>query len=337
MRVYPTEVKYAKFNSDSSDALQVWLDGAWRVLVPGVEDADGLWSASLSGTVHAIMVAHPDVVFPPAGSLTLSLGIHPTRLRRASNGEILTAATDPIIVDGASTWPVEWGSNPRPEDANLTRQAEQMAILALRTLTLNRVGGYTVTVLPCGSTCGHRTHEWNPHWHGGKFVNTCGCADNCSCAPVSAVYLEPPVGGVIEVRVDGLVVDPANYRVEDGVRLVRTDGIAWPACGSDDFTVTYSHGYPVDSLGARAAGALAAEFAKALTNTKGCRLPSNVVSVARQGMTMQMAQGLFPEGYTGLNEVDVWVRAWNPYGHKAIPTVWSPDIDTNRRVTWSAS
>ena len=63
----------------------------------------------------------------------------------------------------------------------------------------------------------------------------------------------------------------------------------------DTFSVTYLNGYPVDGLGAYAAGVLAMEFAKACTGGK-CRLPAGVTSVARQGVSLQIATGAFPAG-----------------------------------------
>lgn len=336
MRLLPSESKYAKFSATSNLALEVFLDGTWRALTPGTEDAEGRWGADPDGTVHAILVAH-DTVTSPGSAVVLTPGVHTTRLRRTDTGEVLVQNTDPILVSGEATWPVEWGPNPRPSDHETLRYVEDLAVAALRGLTLGRVGGQVVTVMPCGA-CAHRRHEWYPHWHGGQFVNVCGCADSCACSPVPSVTLEPPVGRVEAVVVNGVALDPSVYRVEDGYRLVRTDTLPWPSCASEDFTVTYLAGHPVDALAARAAGVLASEFAKAVSgDSRGCRLPSGVVQVSRQGITMDVAQGLFPDGLTGLTEVDVWLRSINPYGLRTAPTVWSPDMPRPRSVTWSAS
>lgn len=336
MRLLPAETKYAKFRADSSVALELFLNGQWHPLTVGVEDDDGVWTPNPSGTVHALLLAHSTVTAPGA-AVVLTPGVYPTRLRRTDNGETLAQNTDPVLVSGEATWPVEWGPNTRPEDAEVVRYAEDLAVSALRSLTLGRIGGQVVTVMPCGA-CAHKHQEWFPHWHGGRFVNVCGCGGNCNCSTVSRVALDGPVGRVDAVTINNVVLDASDYHVEDGHMLVRDDGQVWPSCASEDFTVTYVVGYPVDALGARAAGVLAAEFAKALTgDTRGCRLPSGVVSIARQGVQMDLAQDLFPKGMTGLTEVDVWLRSVNPYGLRTAPTVWSPDLAHARKVTWSAS
>jgi hypothetical protein len=65
----------------------------------------------------------------------------------------------------------------------------------------------------------------------GNWVNACGCAAaDCSCTVLSEVILPGPVGGVTEILIDGAVLDPLAYRVDNGNRLVRLDGGVWPAC-----------------------------------------------------------------------------------------------------------
>lgn len=337
MRLYPGEIKRARFYSDSATALEVETDGAWYDLTAGVEDESGGWAADPDGTVHTITVAHIDASSPPAGSIVLAPGVHPTRIRRVDTGAVLIQNTDPFMVVGLVPWPVDWGSLPRPSDSDVLRQAEELAVSALRGLTLGRVGETVVTLMPCGTSCAHVGRAWDL-WPFARLVPTCGCMTGCSCSPVASVALDPPVAGIESVVVDGVTVDPGAYRVENGYLLVRTDGGNWPACASDEFIVTYSFGYPVDNLGAHAAGVLASEFAKVLTGeVRGCRLPPSVVSVTRQGVTMDMSGGVFPEGRTGIAEVDVWVRSWNPYAMLVAPSVYSPDIDRGRRITWDGS
>lgn len=150
-----------------------------------------------------------------------------------------------------------------------------------------------------------------------------------------------PVHEVTEVKIDGQVLAAAAYRVDDHRVLVRLDGDAWPA-GQDlllaedapgTFSVTYGLGEPVPEGGAIAAGWLAAEFAKAFTDDKTCRLPQRVRSVARQGVTIEAAdpQAYFAEGRTGLYEVDLWLRQVNPYGNHEASRVFSPDVPRNAR------
>ena len=52
-----------------------------------------------------------------------------------------------------------------------------------------------------------------PYISAGVWRN-CGCAGPCSCRARCEAYLPGPIAEIIEVKVDGLVLDPAAYRVE---------------------------------------------------------------------------------------------------------------------------
>ena len=236
-----------------------------------------------------------------------------------------------------STWPMEWPVDTTNLDAEKKVMAELNAESVLRMLTLQRVGGGAVTVRPCGRSCGIRQYGYiaGPGFHPyltetGQYAN-CFCNAGCDCDDSGSIWLHPPVGEIIEVSIDGTTLAAENYSVVNGTDLVRTDGRQWPSC-SKTFLVTYRQGYPIDQLGQFAGGVLAHEFYKASINDNKCRLPSNVTSISRAGVSMQMSTGLFPDGLTGIREVDAFVRQWNPNGLKARPSVWSPDLDTGTVV-----
>lgn len=165
--------------------------------------------------------------------------------------------------------------------------------------------------------------RWGPALIGGRWFNLgCGwCGDSCSCNPatVSAVTLPGPVASVTEVLVNGEEVPPTAYRVEDGRRLIRHDGIAWPTCQEVDLAPTepgtwqikYQRGTPVPSGGQVAAGLLACEFAKAACNDSSCKLPQRVQTITRQGVTMAMLDPMedIDKGHTGIFLVDSWVAS----------------------------
>ena len=95
MQLPAAGVEYAKWHTDTTDPLEVYLDGQWRSLTAGTE-TDGVWSAG-AGTVHAILVAGPDVASPGA-ALVLTAGVHPTRIRYTDTPEVLIRSTGPITV-----------------------------------------------------------------------------------------------------------------------------------------------------------------------------------------------------------------------------------------------
>lgn len=243
-------------------------------------------------------------------------------------------------------WPIDWPASIdiTTYDSVAVELAERYAVESLRMLTLNRVGGVQRTVMPSGRTCGSPTMKLDMFYPtvvfpSASLLKSCNCLMNCRCPRVASVALTAPISDITEVKVDGVVLDPTAYHVEDNDRLVRDDGKQWPACGGKDFTVTYLNGHKVDAMGSYAAGVLAYEFLKLITQDKTkCRLPSSVTNVQRQGLTFEITRGMFANGVTGIPEVDTFIMLWNPHALKTKPQVYSPDLLRRRprEVTWRA-
>ena len=205
--------------------------------------------------------------------------------------------------------------------------AQALAVSSLRMLTLGRVGGHPVVVIPAA---GCRLAQANaaPAYPSSTWV-PCPCQTGCSCPRPQRISLPGPVGSVSEVSIDGDALPVVDYRLEGPTDLVRIDGQPWPTCGTS-VVITYVQGYPVDGLGEYAAGVLTNEFLRAMLAPNTCRLPAGVISIARQGTVIEVGQGLFPGNITGLTEVDAFVKMWNPHRLVQAPTVSSPDIDARR-------
>jgi hypothetical protein len=227
-----------------------------------------------------------------------------------------------------------------------------MAGRTMRALTGYLLGGCPVTVRPCREGClgtgSSLSYDpvWTPVSFAGTWINlTCGCTTSCSCTQVCEVSLGGTVGEIEEVLLDGEVVDADNYRLDNG-KLVWTGGgdCGWPLCqdmslATDQpgtFSVTYLAGVPVDGIGAWVAGVLACEYAKAAVGGSGCRLPTGVTHIVRQGVTYTIAASAFPGGITGIPEVDSYVARVNPRHRRRPSTVFSPDLQPPRAQTWPA-
>lgn len=258
-------------------------------------------------------------------------------------------------------WPIDTtclGTGWNAYNADIQEQATTLAVETLRMLTGYRVGGCPVTIRPCREPCadlgtwmtfpvaggGAPIRGWQPALASGVWVNiTCACTyRDCECWPLEQITLPGSAATVTEVKVDGVALDPADYRV-DGSRLVRVDGDVWPTCQDlslpdtavGTWAVTYTPGPLPGALGARAAGRLAGEFA-ALCSGGDCALPANVRTVSRQGVVMDLVAengDLWPGGLTGLRDVDVFIRRWNPHALKTASAVWSPDLRYPRTMT----
>lgn len=236
-------------------------------------------------------------------------------------------------------------------DPAVQTRASQWATDVMWAATGRQFGVCPVTVRPCFN------EQWNglgvwwndgsfwPYiWNGTWYNSGCGCFGRCCCRPLpfTQAWLPGPVAGVSEVRVDGIVIDPASYRVDDGQWLVRQDGERWPTCQdynlaaglAGTWDVTYFRGDPVPNSVLIAAGSLACEFAKACIGGE-CRLPGRVTQLIRQGVSISMVDvdTLLRNGYTGLVEVDQVIRSFNPAGLTHRLRVYSPDTMVNRVTT----
>lgn len=252
-------------------------------------------------------------------------------------------------------WPIDTTACPDFDtfDTPIQDMAKDLAAMAMRMLTGYSRGSCPVTVRPCSVPCVSRSASWR--WEGGTFVPhinslglwtnaTCGCSWACGHDSTTSVFLPGVVSAITAVKIDGVVLDASKYRVDNGNILVRTDGLTWPTTQDmtkdDDQVGTWSVRYTdtpaVDTLGQYAAGLLACEYAKSLTNDKSCSLPKSATSITRQGITMTLTPGAFPDGLTGIHIVDSYLLSVNPSKLKRPPSVISPDTLAPTVTTWRA-
>lgn len=161
----------------------------------------------------------------------------------------------------------------------------------------------------------------------------CGCStwNSCTCGRVQPLLLPFDYPTAATVKIDGAEV--TDFRL-DGRTLWRQAG--WPCCQNlalpdtepGTWSVTVTHGLPVPASGRAAAAALTAEFVRACTADKSCRLPLGASSVVRQGVTIDSAQfaDMLRVGAVGIAEVDLFLAATNPHGLRRRGRFASPDV-----------
>lgn len=250
-------------------------------------------------------------------------------------------------------WPVYWICDTSTYSPALTGYAVSAATRILWSLSGRRFGLCTVTLRPCAEDC--RTGgapflgswAWQPSWtpvpwgfYGTPYCSG-GCSGTCSCTHLSEVRLPSPVDSITSVRVDGSVLDPSAYRLDDNRLLVRTDGARWPRCNDlrladtepGTWSVTARFGEDVPDAGRLAMGELVCEIAKAGTGVD-CRLPAGVTQLVRQGVTIQYPDvgQLLKEGRTGLYLVDLFLASENPKGLRQRARVYDVDGMLPRRA-----
>lgn len=273
-------------------------------------------------------------------------------------------------------WPVVTCGATKLDDLSeeARTEVEAMAVRFLWSWTGQRFGSCPVTVRPCRKSCyGSR---WLPYWPvitrgsrpllddtdvplttdgdtlltddsiGSVFGSHCGrCRGECGCGYVPEVLLPAPVQEVLEVWLDGELLPLTSVRVDDYARLVRTDGHDWPICqdltqpddGVGAWAVTYVRGQELPAGAGLVAGALASELAKAFCQDSTCRLPKRITAAQRQGLSIVVFDDFkdLKAGRTGLWEVDSWVN--EVCTDRTESTLRSPDVQTVRRTTWTAS
>ncbi len=217
------------------------------------------------------------------------------------------------------------------------------------------------TVRPCRTGCAcpwqvlSRGHiVWNPYWldplYGYGWWG-CGDGEQCGCAPLSRVLLAGQVIEVTEVRIDGDIVDPATYRVDNRRWLTRLRDPAdpnivlrWPGCQNLDLApgedgtweVDYTYGVEVPSAGEMAASELACELYKQC-NAQPCALPTGTTRATRPGVIIERPAFTSwgfekggrtrPRGWnTGMPLVDLFLNTYNGNGLSIRPIFWSPSL-----------
>lgn len=186
------------------------------------------------------------------------------------------------------------------------------------------VGSYSVT---------------NDEWYGSSFGNRARDYVRDRRIFASEIRLPAyPVNTITQVRVDGVVLAAADYKIADDRWLMRIGG-SWP-CSQDvtlpptafgTFEVQYTYGVSIPPAGVRAAAAYACEVARACQpSAQGeCALPARTQQIVRQGLSVRVLDpaDLTDQGRTGLSIVDAFIQAVNPHGLQERAAVLSPDMD----------
>jgi hypothetical protein len=122
-------------------------------------------------------------------------------------------------------------------------------------------------------------------------------------------------------------MDSNPYALSGGVHDTNT--------GDDSyvFEVSVQIGLPVPRLITRATRALACELISESLDLP-CKLPERVTGVTRSGITMQVASAtdLLTNGRTGIYEVDLAIKTFNPTNMQSPSFFWSGQTPHGRKV-----
>lgn len=209
-------------------------------------------------------------------------------------------------------------------DSDLIIAAIDEASDMLALLTGGKIRGRCgITIRPCREkTCGRKT---------------CGPCEDRSCCHLDFIQLTDPNPVVTEVKIDGVVLDPANYTIMNATRLVRIgpDGpINWPGCQDlwkadteeGTFAVTYAWGATITMLARNAALELACELAKDCTAKKNALPPgARSATIGNVNVALRDRAEALREGDLQLPAVARFLGIFAPYG-PVQTLIYSPEI-----------
>lgn len=224
-------------------------------------------------------------------------------------------------------WPIIWACPIDTEDETKVAAAVDAAQSILWGLSGRRFGLCSVTEsyrANCSSACGLPYKD-----SAGEWRNSMGDAHTCC----HVLLWNKPVRAVSELVINGVVQDVGSYALERD--YLWRNGACFPCvddCDEPVIEVTYLYGLDVPVLGQLAMGEVACEILAGMSGAD-CRLPSNAVSISRQGVTVDLgnAQTLFDQGRIGLPMADAFLRATNPTKLVSQSQVFSPDMTRRAR------
>lgn len=302
-----------------------------------------LWSTD--GTFDPVTVISEDLLVLIAGAAPTAPPLVPAEMGAGpSTGPCTGWVSSEDVADCCSA---EVGSDFAQFDDSVTAASELLYALSAHQFP----GICQRTVRPCdrSRSCGvqllSRGHL--VYWDG---YGSCWCEDGspvCSCSHLSRVLLPNyPVREIVEVLIDGVVIDPSGYRLDGWQYLTRMrdaqgDVQTWPSCQALDlpsdepgtFEVTYTSGMNPPVAGVLAAKELACQAFLACSPTLAgeCVLPAGATRITRQGLTIDLS-AFRGWGFdrklgwrTGLRLVDAFLNSFNPNGLRRRPLIWSPD------------
>lgn len=224
-------------------------------------------------------------------------------------------------------WSVIWSCPTDTEDPDKVEAALSAAQQILWGLSGRRYGLCTVTESyrpSCSSVCGMPYKDSEGNWrNGSQEAHTC----------CHILLQRKPVRAIASLFINGEEQAEGTYALERD--YVWRYGACFPCdvtCDEPPVQVTYTYGIDVPVLGQMALGEVACEILAGMTGAD-CRLPSNAVSVTRQGVTVDLgnAQTLFDQGRIGLPLADAFLRSVNPSKLQDQSMVFSPDMARRSR------
>lgn len=144
-----------------------------------------------------------------------------------------------------------------------------------------------------------------------------------------------PIREIVSITEMNKELDPNSYEIRNRSFIVKKNKLPWISDILNEIEVTYVYGAKPPTAGKFAAIKLAHEITLSWQESSECALPTRLSSVARQGVqiTVLDPQEFLDKGRTGLYEVDLFLRVYNPDGAKKKAKLYVPGRSRGERIS----
>lgn len=243
-----------------------------------------------------------------------------------------------------------------PDDPRLTDAVEDATEIIYYLTGKQFVGTCTATerpCIPCGCSCGGGTGNYymanNPLF----YLNNWPWLAPCDCCTPNQIKLDHwPVTNILSVTRGGITIDDVNllselYHIDEYSYLVANDNAPFPSCGNmfepldedlpyaerPPFSVTVEYGMQVPGMVRRATRTMACQLVRQCLDLD-CQIPKQATSMIRSGVSYELENVIdyLSTGRTGIYEVDLCVRTFNPSLIQSPAFIWTPDMRYGRNT-----
>lgn len=167
-----------------------------------------------------------------------------------------------------------------------------------------------------GSRFGVREMRLRPQ----SLLPTCCCRLGCGCGRSAQALLPLPVVTIASVKVDGALLDAADWTLYNDNRLVRNDHGSFPCCQRLEldpdadigtFEIAGTFGEEPDEMALLADQEIACEIVKAFESPASCSLPKHAQSFTRQQLSVNFSNPTteYVQGFIGLPLTGMWLAS----------------------------
>lgn len=144
-----------------------------------------------------------------------------------------------------------------------------------------------------------------------------------------------PIREIVSITEMGVELDPFSYEIRNRSFVTKKNKLPWISDTLNEIEVNYIYGAIPPSAGKFAALKLAHELTLSWADDAECALPVRLSSISRQGVQISVLdpQEFLDQGRTGLYDVDLFLRVYNPDGARKKSKLHVPGRSRGDRIS----